>query len=91
MMAAMRRSCGKRGVMVGVNDSGHAVGEDHKNCKFKNWVVDLVRELRETHGLTFGKIVLRLKARGIHMSRSNVAQICAYKTRTSCAMRYTRR
>lgn len=65
-----------RGKTVAVNERGLRIGEDHQNARFTNRDVDLVREIHEDHGFSYGYI-----ADWFAMSKAQIAKICQYNRR----------
>ena len=72
-------------IVVGVNDQGYRVAQDHPNHSkhITPVVVDALRELHEDWGIGYGCLSLMF---GI--SRGYVAQICRYEKRVSYATRW---
>ena len=72
-------------VVVGVNDQGYRVAQDHPNHnpKITPIVVDALRELHEDWGIGYGCL-----SRMYGISRSYIAQICRYEKRTSYPTRW---
>ena len=65
--------------LVGVNDKGLRVGEDHQNAKLTNEEVERIRELHEG-GMTYDVL-----AEKFDVSKSAVAMICRYERRAETA------
>ena len=76
----------KTKAVVGVNDQGYRVAQDHPNHnpKITPVVVDALRELHEEWGIGYG--CLSLMFGGI--SRTYIAQICRYEKRVSYPTRW---
>ena len=72
--------------VVGVNDQGYRVAQDHPNHnpKITPVVVDALRQLQEEWGIGYG--CLSLMFGGI--SRGYIGQICRYEKRVSYATRW---
>lgn len=68
---------------IGVNESGRRVGQGHHNAKLTDAEVDLVRELREDHGYTYGQI-----ADWFGATAQTIKDICLYKRRAQTPHRY---
>jgi len=62
--------------IVGVNERGMRVGEDHQNAKLSNHEVDLIRALREEHGMTYAQI-----AEKFEIAKETVADIVKCRRR----------
>ena len=71
-------------IVVGVNDQGYRVAQDHPNHnpKITPVIVDALRDLHE-EGIGYGCLSLMF---GI--SRGYIAQICRYEKRVSYATRW---
>jgi DNA invertase Pin-like site-specific DNA recombinase len=63
-------------VAVAINDKGKRIGEGHHNSKLSDHEVDLMRELREEHGLRTCELM-----RKFEVSRTLVKRICRYEIR----------
>lgn len=70
--------------MIGVNDAGLRVGEDHQGAKLSNHEVELIRRLRE------GGMSYRAIADKFDISKSMVFYICDYQKRVSTPTRFRR-
>lgn len=68
--------------MVGVNDLGLRVGEDHVNARLTNAEVDLLLTLRD-EGMSYREL-----AEKFDISKSGARKICKGQTRCQCATRY---
>lgn len=68
--------------LVGVNDLGLRVGEDHANARLTNAEVDLLLTLRE-QGMSYSQL-----AEKFELSKSGVRKICKGINRCQCATRY---
>lgn len=66
--------------LVGVNDRGLRVGEDHQNARLTNDEVELIRQLN-ADGMGYGQI-----AKKFDVSKALVAKICRYERRAECAV-----
>lgn len=70
--------------VVGVNERGLRVGEDHVNARLTNAEVDLLLTLwDEGRGLGYGKL-----GEKFDISKSAARKICKGQTRCQCATRY---
>lgn len=58
------------------SSSGHRMGEDHPRANADDDEVEIARELREEHGLSYGEIAEKLE-----QPRSTVRDWCNYNTR----------
>ena len=74
-----------KSIVVGVNDQGYRVAQDHPNHNkhITPVVVDALRELHEEWGIGYGCLSLMF---GI--SRGYIAQICRYEKRVSYPTRW---
>jgi len=68
------------GKLVGINEKGLRVGEDHHRAKLTDHDVELIRELHEEHGLGY-----RTLAKKFEVSRSLIRHICKYTLRCQFA------
>lgn len=68
--------------LVGVNDRGLRVGQDHQRAKLTDAAVELVRQLHED-GMSYRKI-----AEKFEVSTMLVCYICTYRRRVSTAVRF---
>ena len=70
--------------VVGVNDQGYRVAQDHPNHnpKITPVIVDALRELNE-EGIGYGCLSLMF-----NISRGYIAQICRYEKRVSYPTRW---
>lgn len=64
--------------LIRVNEKGYRVGESHHKSRLSDEQVELVRRLREEHGLSLGEISLRLG-----LPKTTVAYLCRYERRAS--------
>jgi antitoxin component HigA of HigAB toxin-antitoxin module len=62
--------------LVGISEFGSRVGETHHRAKLTDHDVDLIRELREDHGLTY-----QCLAEKFECSKSTIRDICRYRRR----------
>lgn len=62
--------------LVAVNENGQRVGETHPRARLTDADVDLIRELREDHGLTYQQL-----ADKFDVSKSLIRYICKYQRR----------
>lgn len=68
--------------MVGVNENGLRVGQDHQRAKLSDAAVDLIRELHEG-GMSYGVI-----AKKFEIAKSTVQDICTYRRRAQVAVKF---
>lgn len=68
--------------MVGVNERGLRVGQDHQRAKLTDRDVELIRELHEG-GMSYGKIAVKFE-----VGKSTVQDICTFRRRASAAVRW---
>lgn len=68
---------------VAFNDRGYRIGESHHNAKLTDHEVDVVRQLREEHGLTYSSL-----AEKFEVSVDLIRQICRYKLRCDTPARW---
>ena len=69
--------------LVGVNDAGLRVGEDHPRAKLTDEEVERMRTLHEKERIGYKRL-----ARMFELSRRTVAKICRYEMRNQTATRY---
>lgn len=65
-----------KGKLIGVNDRGWRVGEDHQRAKLTDHEVELMRRLHEVE-----KIGYRQLAKMFDIARTTVRDICNYRRR----------
>lgn len=70
-------------VSVAINDKGARIGETHQRAKLTDGDVDMIRELREGHGLSYREI-----AEKFEVSKSLARQICRYQIRCQTPVRW---
>jgi hypothetical protein len=70
--------------LIGVNERGLRVGQDHQRAKLTDAAVEMIRCLRED-GLSYGVI-----AEKFEISKTLVIYICSYRRRAQSAVRFTR-
>jgi hypothetical protein len=68
--------------VIGVNDKGIRVGEDHQHAKLSNAEIDLLLELRE-EGLSYRQL-----AEKFEISKSHARYICKGRWRCQAATRF---
>lgn len=68
--------------IVGVNDRGLRVGQDHQRAKLTDAAVELIRRLHED-GLSY-----RVIAEKMGIAKSTVQDICTYRRRAQTAVRW---
>ncbi len=64
--------------LVGVNEQGIRVGEDHQRATLTDADVELMRQLREDDGLTYDQLAQRFE-----VSRRHVRDIVNYRKRVA--------
>jgi hypothetical protein len=62
--------------MVGVNESGLRVGEDHPQARLTDYEVELLRTMHEHEGVGYGRL-----AKMFEISKRTAARICKYEVR----------
>lgn len=70
-------------VVVAINEKGRRIGDSHQRARISNHDVDLMRELREEHGLSYKEL-----AEKFDVSESLVKQICNYRIRSQTPVRW---
>lgn len=70
---------------VAVNDRGRRIGEDHPRSTLSDDTVDLIRELHEDEGRSYGFIAMRLK-----ISYHTIKKICRYERRAQIPDKWIR-
>lgn len=68
--------------MIGVNERGLRVGQDHQRAKLSDAAVEMIRRLHED-GLSY-----RVIAEKFEISKTLVCYICLYQRRVSPAVRF---
>jgi ribosome-binding protein aMBF1 (putative translation factor) len=68
---------------VAVNEKGVRIGQGHQRAKVDDHDVDVIRELREEHGLTYRQL-----AEKYEVSKSLIRQICRYQIRCQTPFRW---
>ena len=71
--------------LVGVNEKGYRIGQNHPGAKLTDHEVDLLRTMREQENLSYRKLAVVFG-----MSVSCVRRICRYQLRAQTPMRYVR-
>lgn len=74
--------------LVGVNEKGYRIGEDHPHAKLSDEDVELVRALRD-EGLSYGEIVKKFDG-DVTLSKSMAWQICTFRKRAQVATSWKR-
>ena len=69
--------------MLPYSEDGRIVGEAHPKARLTNHQVDLIRELREEHRMTYNELALMFS-----MPKATIAYICRYQRRVTTAMHY---
>jgi len=72
-------------VIVGINDTGSRIGQDHHNAVLTDTDVDLMLKLRAQDQDAWSYAVLAAK---FEVSKSLVAQICRLEKRSQMATRW---
>ncbi len=70
-------------VVVAINEKGRRIGDSHQRSRISNHDVDLMRELREEHKLSYKEL-----AEKFDVSESLVKQICNYRIRSQTPVRW---
>jgi len=70
---------------VAVNERGRRIGEDHPRATLSNDAVDLIRELHEDEGRSYGYIAIKMK-----ISVNTIKKICRYERRAQIPERWVR-
>jgi DNA invertase Pin-like site-specific DNA recombinase len=68
--------------LIGINERGLRVGQDHQRAKLSDAAVELIRRLHE------GGMSYRLIAIKFEISRMQVWRICNYRARAQSATRF---
>lgn len=66
--------------MVGVNERGLRVGEDHHNARLTDYEVELMRIMHEQEGVGYRRL-----AKMFELSKRTVVRICKYEIRGQAA------
>lgn len=66
---------------IGISESGSRCGETHHRAKLTDHDVDLIRELHEEHGLSYGVLAVKFE-----VSKSTIRDLCRYRRRTEIAL-----
>lgn len=66
--------------MVGVNERGLRVGEDHQNARLTDYEVELMREMHEKEKVGYKRL-----ARMFELNKRTVVKICKYQVRNQVA------
>jgi DNA invertase Pin-like site-specific DNA recombinase len=62
--------------VVGVNERGLRVGEDHQNARLTDYEVELLRTMHEHEGVGYRRL-----AKMFELSKRTVVRICKYQIR----------
>lgn len=81
----MKSESANRDKFVGISEQGKRCGETHPRARLSDHDVDLIRELRETHGLTYQAIADKFE-----ISKSTVRDLCKYRRRCERPVRWKR-
>ncbi|WP_429474741.1 helix-turn-helix domain-containing protein [Paraburkholderia atlantica] len=68
--------------MIGVNEKGLRVGQDHQRAKLSDAAVELIRKLHE-EGMSY-----RVIAEKFEIAKSTVQDICTYRRRAQIAAKW---
>jgi DNA invertase Pin-like site-specific DNA recombinase len=68
--------------MIGVNERGLRVGQDHQRAKLSDAAVELIRRLHED-GMSYTVIAVKFE-----ISRMQVWRICNYRVRAQAAVKF---
>jgi DNA invertase Pin-like site-specific DNA recombinase len=68
--------------MIGVNERGLRVGQDHQRAKLSDAAVEMIRRLHED-GMGYDTIAVKFE-----VSKQVVAKICRYEIRVTTAVRF---
>ena len=71
--------------LVAVNEQGCRIGEGHPKAKLSDATIDLIRELHEDKGKSYGYIAMKL-----NISKVFVQMICTYRRRAQTPDRWVR-
>lgn len=71
--------------MIGVNEAGRRVGEDHPAADLSDREIELMRDLHENHGIGYRRL-----ARMFEVPRARVQRICKYRVRAQRPTRFKR-
>ena len=65
------------------DENGRIIGEAHHRARLTNHEVDLIRELREEHRMTYAQLAAMYS-----VPKSTIQMICSYKRRASTATQW---
>ena len=68
--------------MIGVNEHGYRVGQDHQNAKLSDREADLIRQLHK-QGMGYQRL-----ADKFGVCKSTIASICKYQRRGQTPVRW---
>lgn len=68
--------------MIGVNERGLRVGQDHQRAKLSDAAVELIRRLHE-EGMSYRVIAIKFD-----IAKSTVQDICTYRRRAQRAVKW---
>lgn len=77
--------------LVGVNEKGYRIGEDHPQAKLSDADVELIRELHFEHGLSYGEIARKWDEGEVTITKQTVYLICTYQIRAQVAAAWKRK
>jgi DNA invertase Pin-like site-specific DNA recombinase len=72
----------KMSKLVGVNEKGLRVGQDHQRAKLTDRDVELIRSLHED-GMSYSRL-----AKKFEVAKSTVQDICTYRRRAQAAVKW---
>lgn len=69
--------------LIGVNDKGLRVGEDHQRAKLTDQDVERMRQLHEVDGIGYRRL-----CKMFEVSHTAVRRICNYEMRNQAAVKF---
>jgi DNA invertase Pin-like site-specific DNA recombinase len=72
-----------KGKIVGVNERGLRVGEDHQRAVLTDHEVETMRHLHEVDGIGYRRLVKMFE-----VSKTTVRRICAYQMRNQAVSKF---
>lgn len=77
--------------LVAVNEQGCRIGESHPRARLSDATIDLIRELHEDKGKSYGYIAMKLSSTmNMKISKVFVQMICTYRRRAQIPDRWVR-
>ena len=64
---------------ISVNEDGYRIGESHHHARIPEYIVQAIRDLRESHNLGYGTLCTIFQSHNIR--RETVGKICRYEIR----------